>query len=794
MNRPSNIFNALQKHPWQVLLAAIVFYTVFAFSAPVIASRLATVIQTSAWRQVTDPVYPLPPEEDGSIVVTLSSDRPIELTIPNPDFVRLDAYTFTTRFPWSWPAARTVTFVDDLDDETTVEVTPALVVPFEPLNHGVPVMHITCDSTFLWDPEIGIYTTGNHENFLQHGPEWEHEANLEYYIPWIGKVVDEPIGLRINGGYGRYYHQKGLRFYFDDFGNSNHLDYPFFSTGPSEFERLIIRASRYDDFCINSNLVETLFADLGHLASRYRFIAMYLNHEYWGAYSLRERLDHEFFLRTWELGFEGLNLIKDGQTMHGDGQGWWDFLAGFDQVDDPEDQQWFTFVRENLDLASYIDWQIINLYFVPGDNGFAWNLAVFQTGNHPWRFIMWDEDLLMRSDDLQANMFRFFTARDENEWNQHQAPADFRPWDLQDQQWLTMFRTLLGNSDFRALFRSRLEHLLQEAMTVENLTSRVNNLAAGQLPEIPVHADRWQGFRADWYEANIERTLQWITDRRSIFLAQADSFFNEFSVPPWSGDYTGLVINEYLASNSSDAQDESGEFDDWVELFNGGPATINLTGMYLTDNLAQPRQWEFPAVMLPPGEYLIVWCDDQPGQGPLHTNFRLSSSGEEIGLYSPLAFGNGAIDTQIYGQQSTDISQGRMPDGGAVWVFLDPPTFNRANDDSSGLPDDEPDDEPDDLPNDLPTVLALSQNFPNPFNPGTQLNFALPKAGRIRISVFDVRGRRISTLVDENRDPGNYFVRWEGVNEQGRQVPSGLYYARMEFGAEVQTRTMTLVR
>ncbi len=155
-----------------------------------------------------------------------------------------------------------------------------------------------------------------------------------------------------------------------------------------------------------------------------------------------------------------------------------------------------------------------------------------------------------------------------------------------------------------------------------------------------------------------------------------------------------------------------------------------------------------------------------------------------------MAFGNEAIDTQIYGQQTTDISLGRMPDGGDVWVFLDPPTFNRANDDSSGLPDDEPDDPP----SDLPTILALSQNFPNPFNPGTQLNFALPKAGRIRISVFDVRGRRVSTLVDESRDQGNYFVRWEGVDEQGRQVPSGLYYARMEFGAEVQTRTMTLVR
>jgi len=764
---------------WIALFALVFMGTI---TQPVIASRLAAVIQNSHWRQVTDPAFNLPPDEDGSIVVTLTGDRPIDLSEPNSDFVRLDANTFTTRFPWNWTSPRNVIFVDDLQEETAVEVVPGLAVPFEPLNHDIPVINITCDSTALWDPEIGIYATGNHDNFLQRGEEWERSAQLEYYLPWLGKVVDEPIGLRINGGFGRYYHQKGLRFYFDHAGDINHLDYPVFPTGPTEFERLIVRASRYDDYCINTNLAETLFADLGHLASRYRFIALYLNKEYWGAYSLRERLDHEFFLRTWDLGFDGLNLMKDGATKYGSTQSWWEFFNGFLQEFDPEDDQWFAMVQENMDLASYIDWQIINLYLVAGDNGFSFNLALFQTGHHPWRFVMWDEDLLMRSDDLHANMFRFLTARNEAEWIQHQAPADMRFWTADDQQWLTMFRSLLGNSNFRSLFRSRLEHLLGGAMTVENLTNRINNLATEQLPEIPGQADRWQGFRADWYEANLSRTRQWITDRRPIFLAQADSFFNEFPAPAWSDNYTGLVINEYLASNATGAQDESGDFADWIELYNGGPNVINLTGMFLTDNLNLTQQWEFPAVMLPPGEHLIIWCDDEPGQGPLHTNFKLSSAGEEIGLFAPVAFGNQAIDTRIFGEQNPDISEGRMPDGGTIWVFSDPPTFNRANNDTSGSPDD------------LPNNLMLSQNFPNPFNPGTQLNYELHKDGPISINIFDVRGRRVVTLVDDFKTRGSYSVRWDGVDKENRRVPSGLYFARMEFEQELITRTMTLVR
>ena len=761
---------------WLIVLVLV------AVAVPVVASRLATIEQSSDWRQVTDAVYTLPPEEDGSIVVTLTADRPIDLAVADPDFEQVDAYTFTTRFPWNWDGPRSAVFVDDLSDETTVEVTPGLVRPFAPLDHDVPVLHISCDSTSLWDPEIGIYCTGNYDNFLQRGSEWERTARFEYYEPGVGRVIDEPIGLRIHGGYGRNYHQKGLRFYFDDYGTEDELTYPFFDYGPDDFERLIVRANRYDDFAINSNFAETLFADLGHLASRYRFIAVYLNREYWGAYSLRERLDDEFFEKTWDVDYGGLNLIKDGETEEGSGAGWWDFLASFADVTDPQDDAWFASVRRHLDLASYIDWQIINMYCVSGDNGFAWNLALFQPGDHPWRIVMWDEDLLLRSGDEQADMFHFYTARNESEWNLYRAPNDQRPWNASDQQWLTMFRTLLGNDDFRALFRSRLEHLLAGEMDVTNLIARVDDLATGQWPEIPGHADRWEGFRADWYEGNLERTRQWLTDRRSIFLAQAEAFYTEFSLPAWSGDYSGLVINEFLASNDTYGRDETGDTDDWVELYNGGSETVNLTGMFLTDDLTDTDKWMFPAVLLAPGERLIVWCDDDRGQGPLHASFKLGASGEEIGLFAPLAFGNGAVDTVVFGSQTTDVSLGRYGDGGDTWVIQDPPTFNAANAETTGLTPE------------LPSVVVLHPNYPNPFNPATRLDYVLPDAGHVRITVADLRGRRLATLVDGTMSEGSHTAVWRGEDAAGRPMPSGTYFARLEFAGQTRLQKMMLVR
>ncbi len=757
---------------WLTLLATL------ATTVPVIAARLANVIQSSAWRQVSDAVYDLPPEQDGSIVVTITGDRPIGLLVPNSDFLRVDANTFTTRFPWNWTEPRSVTFVDDLGDETPVTVAPGLAVPFTPLDHTLPVIHITCDSTALWDPEIGIYATGNYTNFLERGIDWERAARFEYYEPGAGVVVDQPIGLRIHGGYGRNYHQKGLRFYFDDYGSSDIYNFDFFGTGPTEFERLITRANRYDDFALNTNFAEGLFGDLGHLISRYQFVALYLNREYWGAYALRERLDDEFFRTTWHLDFGGLNLIKDGETKAGDATGWTNFQASFDNVADPEDEQWFRSVQETLDLASYIDWQLINMYCVSGDNGFSWNVALYQCGEHPWRIVMWDEDLLLHTADLNTDMFRFYTARDETEWNLYRAPTDGRGWNASDQRWLTMFRTLLGNSEFRSLFRARLEHLLGNSMSVAALTTRVDVLASEQRPEIPGHADRWEGFRTDWYDGNVVHAKQWLTDRRTIFMSQADVFFADFAIPPRVDDFAGLVINEFLTRNTTDARDETGIRDGWIEIYNRGTTTVDLTGAYLTDDLSATQQWEFPAVLLSAGDRLIVWCDNEVAQGPLHTSIRLSDNGGEIGLYSPQVFGNDLIDTHVYGVQTANVSEGRRTDGSDEWVSMSPATFDRANEGEQVVP----------------SVVALGHSYPNPFNSTTSMDYSLAGPGRVQISVFDLRGRLIAVLVDEQSNGGTFQTQWHGRDRSGRQMPSGQYIARMIFGGETKTQSMTLVR
>ena len=93
-----------------------------------------------------------------------------------------------------------------------------------------------------------------------------------------------------------------------------------------------------------------------------------------------------------------------------------------------------------------------------------------------------------------------------------------------------------------------------------------------------------------------------------------------------------------------------------------------------------------------------------------------------------------------------------------------------------------------------PGGLEMPQNRPNPFNPETVIDYALPTGGRIRVAVYSLSGRRVRTLVDDRREAGRYSVRWDGTNEDGTPVPSGAYLCRMTFEGKETTRKLVLIK
>lgn len=94
-----------------------------------------------------------------------------------------------------------------------------------------------------------------------------------------------------------------------------------------------------------------------------------------------------------------------------------------------------------------------------------------------------------------------------------------------------------------------------------------------------------------------------------------------------------------------------------------------------------------------------------------------------------------------------------------------------------------------------PTPVALLEpNFPNPFNPQTTLSYSLAADGRVRLSIVDVNGRELATLVDAEQAAGRYAEVWDGRDAVGHPLASGVYVARLETGGQTRAQKMVLAR
>ncbi|MFB0515811.1 MAG: T9SS type A sorting domain-containing protein, partial [Candidatus Neomarinimicrobiota bacterium] len=93
-----------------------------------------------------------------------------------------------------------------------------------------------------------------------------------------------------------------------------------------------------------------------------------------------------------------------------------------------------------------------------------------------------------------------------------------------------------------------------------------------------------------------------------------------------------------------------------------------------------------------------------------------------------------------------------------------------------------------------PQAYRLFQNYPNPFNPATTIRYSISRGGYVNLSLYDLTGRLVNTLVSEQRTPGEHAVRWNGINASGRAVSSGIYLYRLEVNGVVLTRRMVFIK
>jgi len=255
-----------------------------------------------------------------------------------------------------------------------------------------------------------------------------------------------------------------------------------------------------------------------------------------------------------------------------------------------------------------------------------------------------------------------------------------------------------------------------------------------------------------------------------------------YSTYYYANGYTkpSIVINEYMSDNENTIEDEAGEYEDWIELYNFGSETIQLGGMYLTDNLMNPTKWQIPEIEIASGEFLLFWTDDEV-EGPLHTNFKLSKSGERIGLFDTDKNGNFPIDFFTYISQNADESYGRSIDGGDEWNIFNNATPGQSNTSTPTNIDEEI------INSNTISHLVLYPNYLNSFYPSTTIRFVLQKSAKVELKIFDLMGREIEMLVNGFQTAGVHEMTW-----QPEGLPSGAYFCILQTGEFSETKKLIL--
>lgn len=312
---------------------------------------------------------------------------------------------------------------------------------------------------------------------------------------------------------------------------------------------------------------------------------------------------------------------------------------------------------------------------------------------------------------------------------------------------------LLAVPDF---YNRYLNHFcdLMERVLVEGryneLISTNRALLATALMESP---NELYPFRAFEREMAPDGMPELLAERIAALREQLETM--EACSPVLSAIPTGdIAINEFVADNDSlsGINDPDGGYPDWIELYNNTNAEVDLSDAYLSDKADNLLKWEFPEGTTIAAEgYLIIWADEDGDQQGLHANFKLSRDGEAI--YLSNAVDSSRIDEVIFGEQQTNVSMSRVPNGTGEFVSQHT-THNYSNDTPLAT-------------RNVAGDLAV-EVYPNPAGDWLQLRFPGATAGAKTVDVLAVDGRRMLSLRQINSaateldlsglTPGFYFL------------------------------------
>ncbi len=596
-------------------------------------------------------------------------------------------------------------------------------------------------------------------------------------------------------------------------------------------------------------------------------VEVYFNGDYWGIYNLREKVNEHFVASHHDLDTDDIDLLgMDGnEVIHGENGHYIDLIDYVNTHALISDLN-FEYIEERVDIDNFIDYQLAQIYFDnqdwPGNNIKFWNsrqpgskwrwilydtdfgFSIWSTNNYirntlefatdpngpgwpnpPWSTLLlrkfltnpgFKQDFILTACDLLNQPFKYDKV--EAALNVHQQwlllslPDHIARWNhINITNWynegiimdnFALNRPYYMRNHFRNKFNLGADSDLQ--VNVEPADAglvRVHSIIPENYPwvgtyfstvPLDVRAVALPGYQFSHWEGisgeNVDLTISMLSDvdLTAVFV-------------PVSPEDGAVVINEinYNSANEYDSKD-------WIELYNGTPASIDLEGWTVSDG-SDDNQFVLPDIVIPAEAYLIV-CSDSLAFRNIHgdypriigdLDFNFSNGGELIRLFNSDEI---LMDSVRYDDEDPWPAE---PDGDGPTLELMHPSLDNAISSSWAVSDNlgTPGAQNSRFANpsaivehNRPADFRLGMAFPNPFNARVSIPYIVPETESFQIVIFDIRGRMVHSETINSSSSGRGLYQWDGTNESGKDCSSGMYVVRLSQNELTTSRKIALLR
>ena len=394
--------------------------------------------------------------------------------------------------------------------------------------YNLPIVSLVTDSKNFFDSEIGIYVSGNHDNYNQEGDAWERPIHVEFFEPGGPCGFHCDAGVRIQGGWTRHLAQKSLRLYADHQGGPGSFGYKIFPQSTlSDYKRIILRnygndnplettfGTRYT--MMRDNLMQTLVKDLDIDTQLTRQCVVFLNGQYWGLHCLMERED-KYWLQNHhpDIDPDNIDLVQQHpgyvEVDEGD-QTAFNSMLSFLRQSDLIVPSNFGYAESIIDVNNVLIHYLTEIYCGntdwPGNNIRYWRP---RTSDGKWRWALCDLDFALGLQTPYTHDTLSFATR--------RGGSLFTADDV-----CLPMASLIRNRATRDEFIDRMADMMNTVFLPSYAIAKVDAMQAEISPYVAEYFTRWGAGSISTWNSNVQYLRTFLTQRPTYVRSSFIRFF-----------------------------------------------------------------------------------------------------------------------------------------------------------------------------------------------------------------------------------------------------------------------------